>query len=354
MSKSKIEWTEQVWNPLAGCSKVSAGCEHCYAIGEAWKKMHHPNPKISGKYAGTVKKTEQGKLNWTGKINFSESALLLPLKVKKPTRWFINSMSDLFHENADPAWRDSVLTVMSLTPHHIYQSLTKRASVMHSVMNNTTLKNRVYARRDVNAVRMGIKNLNEFEWPLPNLWLGVSVEDDKQKDRIDLLLRTPAAVRFLSCEPLLGPIILNRTPVADYGGFRNSLTGKIVLGPEDKFVGLDELPKIDWVIAGGESGPDARPMHPDWARSLRDQCMAAGVPFFFKQWGEWIPGSQTSRADGTFCIINKEGQKLNATQIMTENHDQTLIVKNGKKKNGNLLDGVKYLEFPEVKEVENV
>lgn len=227
---SKIEWTEQTWNPIAGCSKVSEGCRNCYA-----EKMAKRLVAMGvDKYAGTV--DERGL--WTGEILLDEQKLNEPLSRKKPTRYFVNSMSDLFHENVSSETIGRIFNIMVKAHWHTFQILTKRPKRMQA------------------AVTAYYDTFNLPVLRYDNIWLGVSVENQETADeRIPLLIQTPAAVRFISAEPLLGPII------------------------------LPSLKSLSWVIAGGESGPCARPMDPDWARSLRDECQTAGVPFFFKQWG---------------------------------------------------------------------
>lgn len=253
MSKTKIAWTEQTWNPIVGCTRISPGCQHCYAERMAKRLIAMGQEK----YKGTIDKNDR----WSGVLNFgSEKTLNEPIRNCKPTMYFVNSMSDLFHE-ALPFWMiKAVWQVMYNANWHTFQILTKRAEFM---------KERT-------------RELSNIFGLLPNVWLGVSVENQQYADeRIPHLLQTPAVVRFLSCEPLLGPI---------------DLTGKTVDGVwiDPDYAKLDphladiverEGWWINWVIVGGESGPDARPMKPEWARSLRDQCQAAGVPFFFKQWG---------------------------------------------------------------------
>jgi len=208
-----IEWTEATWNPVTGCTKVSPGCKHCYAerMAERLRAMGQPNYRDG--FALTLQ----------------PHMLDLPLRWKKPQVIFVNSMSDLFHDRVPLAYIQRVFGVMRMAHWHRFQVLTKRAERLAAV-----------------AARL--------PWP-PQLWMGVSVEEGRYRHRIDRLRSTAAAVRFLSLEPLLGPL-----------------------------PGLD-LTGIDWVIVGGESGPGARPMHPAWALDIRDQCLAAGVPFFFKQWG---------------------------------------------------------------------
>ena len=257
-----IEWTDATWNPITGCSVVSAGCKHCYAMRLAGTRLrHHPSR------AGLTRPTIVGPV-WTGDVRFNEDWLDQPLRWKKPRRIFVCAHGDLFHEAVPDAWIDRVFAVMALAPQHTFQVLTKRPERMKAWVRN---------ERSLDVVLQHWKNrkAGQHTWPLPNVHLGVSAENQATADeRIPLLLQTPAAVRFISAEPLLGPLNLRLfLPFATRGRG----------GPAREKGGLD------WVIAGGESGPGARPSHPDWFRSLRDQCQAADVPFFFKQWGEWAP-----------------------------------------------------------------
>lgn len=221
---SNIEWTEATWNPITGCTRVSPGCQHCYA-----ERMAARLKAMGQEQYQTA--TYNGK--WTGRMGLAMSTIDKPLLRKKPQTYFVNSMSDLFHKDIEISWLELIWGVMAKTPQHTYQILTKRAEL---------LPERVGAMVE----KYGI---------LPNVWIGVSVENQKYAmKRIPYLQETPAAVRFLSVEPLLGHVSLN-------------------------------LDKIHWVIVGGESGPGARPMAKWWPSDVRDQCLAAGVPFFFKQWG---------------------------------------------------------------------
>lgn len=254
MGKTSIEWTDATWNPVTGCSKISPGCKNCYAerMAERLKAMGQKN------YANGFELTLQPHM------------LDLPLHWKRPRMIFVNSMSDLFHKDVPFKYIDQVFTAMVAADWHTYQILTKRADRMHEYFRS--------GRHDNG------NGPDRADYHLDGkIWLGVSVEDFPTWDaRVHYLKDTPAAVRFISYEPAL----------ADLGSV--------------------DLEGIDWLIAGGESGPGARPMHPDWARSIRDQCQAAGVAFHFKQWGEWTP------------------------------HMHRV----GKKAAGRLLDGCEWNEFP--------
>ncbi|MBE1576680.1 DUF5131 family protein [Amycolatopsis roodepoortensis] len=232
---SSIEWTEATWNPTTGCDRVSAGCDHCYALTLA-KRL---------KAMGSAKYQTDGDPRTSGPgfgVTTHAAALGEPFRWRQQRLVFVNSMSDLFHAKVPVEFIRRVFAVMEATPQHTYQVLTKRSRRIRRLASS-------------------------LDWPT-NLWLGVSVEDERVAYRIDDLREVPAAVRFLSCEPLLGPLP------------RLNLAG------------------IGWVIVGGESGPHARPMAPEWASEIRDQCQQAGVAFFFKQWGGRTPKAGGRELDG--------------------------------------------------------
>ena len=236
MQNTTIEWTDRTWNPTKGCSKVSDGCKNCYAMRmaarlEAMGQVHYQG--LTGK--------SRGKLAWTGRVNTDEKALHAPLSWKKPSKIFVNSMSDLFHEGIEIDFLKRIWAVMSISPQHQYQVLTKRPERMLEVL----------------------KNADDFPL-LSNVWLGVSVENQKQISRLDILRDVPAHVRFVSFEPLLGPI---------------------------SGCSLDQ---IDWAIVGGESGPRSRPVKEDWILDIQESCRKANTAFFFKQWGG-VNKKQTGR-----------------------------------------------------------
>lgn len=328
-----IEWTDLTWNPVVGCTRVSAGCDNCYAIRQVHRMGANPNAKVKAANAELTRYKERG-LDWSGQVRCVPDRLELPLKLKKPQRIFVNSLSDLFHEQVPVEFIDQVFAVMARAPQHQFQILTKRAERMKD-----------YCSEGGDPETTLIAN-----WPLHNVWFGVSVEDQKTADeRIPLLLQTPASVRFLSCEPLLGPLDLSKwlhpfeISVDENGRDLGSASG-----------GSD----IDWVIVGGESGPDARPMHPDWVRSIRDQCQAAGVPFFFKQNGEWLTEAGIGfdgpprikikpawmRSDGVIC----EGILPHSSDTPSQ-HTWIKCAHVGKKSAGRLLDGREWNEMPEVR-----
>ncbi|MBL4768005.1 MAG: phage Gp37/Gp68 family protein [Rhodobacteraceae bacterium] len=362
MAKSKIEWTDDTWNPIVGCSIVSPGCTNCYAMKMANRLSHNP---ATPQYHGTIQPSRKGPV-WTGKVAFAEKAFLEPLKRRKPTTYFVNSMGDLFHEDVPDAWVDRVFAVMALCPQHTFQVLTKRADRMREYMNSAFDRIVMHMIRLVNeegvpTVREtckshGIpwakpKSANDW-WPLRNVWLGVSVEDQARADeRIPALLNTPAAIRFVSAEPLLGPLDLSDRCNGWY--FANWLSGtKWHDNP-----GISKVerggPSLDWVIVGGESGPNARPMHPKWARDLRDQCEAAGTAFFFKQWGEWCPGENVPHQVKGICQNASwfsDGWDIGQTDMDDPEDgwmDEIDLYRVGKKAAGRLLDGREWNGVPE-------
>lgn len=347
-ANSDIEWTDATWNFLLGCSLKSTGCANCYAIRTCWRLQHNPNPKIAKAYEGLVRQTESGQLVWTGRVNMIEERLALPLSWKKPRRIFVNSESDLFHESVPFAFIDRAFAVMALCPRHTFQILTKRPDRMWEYFKSDRRNMMWSAVGDMlppARFHRGGSVLDPDEesdfWdgefrPLENVWLGVSVEDQKSADeRIPPLIATPALVRFLSCEPLLGPLDIEEN-------LEDMRDGGYVLGSAP----------IHWVICGGESGPKARPMHPDWARSLRDQCQADGVPFFFKQWGEWFPG-YADHPDFFYDDAHGEPditRRRVAVHAFPPEADGTYQEMGciGKKASGRLLDGREWNEFPSV------
>lgn len=343
--KTGIEWTEMTWNPVSGCAKVSAGCKHCYAERD-WGRLQHL-PAYAGR-AFTDVATHADRLDQ-------------PLRKKRPRRIFVNSMSDLFHQDVPDAFIDRVFAVMALAKQHTFQILTKRPDRMLAYLSNGARAELVGI--DAEAIsgldRHTETLLQRWPLPLPNVWLGVSVEDQAAADeRIPLLLKTPAAVRFVSAEPLLGPVRLS--PTCDAGSRPHPKGGGVTCqqcgGSRMKGGCLG----IDWLIVGGESGPKARPMHPEWARSLRDQCAAAGVPILFKQWGEWVPRSDCYHTfeDGKSCADIDPGATRWPCIRITEDGDNgrdlahagggdhVYMQRVGKKMAGRLLDGVLHDGYP--------
>ena len=267
---SKIEWTDATWSPVTGCTKVSPGCDHCYADG------------IARRFAGT-KSFPNG-----FDVTLRSERLGDPVKWRKPRRVFVNSMSDLFHDAVPERFIADVFAVMAITQRHTYQVLTKRHGRMRSLLLSPEFFDLVAAAV---RVRGEVYSRELVGWPLPNVWLGVSVEDQKRADlRIPALLDTPAAVRFLSCEPLLGPVnLFGDGQVSDCESAGPAITHEGFSTRTDYGTGVewdcDHQSGIDWVIVGGESGPGARPMALEWAEDLVFECQSLDVPVFVKQLG---------------------------------------------------------------------
>jgi protein gp37 len=493
MGKTLIQWTQESWNPIVGCSIVSPGCTNCYAMKFAGARLDG-NPNVPH-YAGTTQKSKAGYV-WTGKLAMApKQKLTEPLRRKKPTTYFVNSMGDLFHEDCPDEWIDQVFAVMALAPQHTFQCLTKRPARMREYVNDPRRRDLIAraiwrignrsggsdlasgqagrksesqfcrsplpasqggiqsagrlpasddydCRQENDSVRpqggldplqggdtarhndqpqgreqgeqqtqesgardvlgtaasrhsclggekasaqgeqqsknlpSGNRRLNDevtaqvwrasegnrgavrhgpesgvcdhhredlearVTWPLHNVWLGVSCEDQKRADeRLPHLVSTPAAVRFVSAEPLLSAVSLGPWLAVEQVKLSTGLHWT-----ERNY----EVQKIDWVIAGGESGPGARPMHPDWARSLRDQCAAARTAFHFKQWGEFACpdaaacGMTDDPVWRRFPIVAaKDPSKLHIFE------DGTQVARIGKKAAGRLLDGVEHNGMPE-------
>lgn len=355
---TSIEWTDASWTPIRArnretgklgwhCTHVSEACRNCYAEG-------------INKRLGTGLAFKPGHLKDV-EIFLDEAMLLAPLRWRKARKIFVCSMTDLFADFVPDEMIDKVFAVAALCPQHTFQVLTKRPERMRVYLATWPMNSREPDR---------ISNLaHQISWgmrghsgsgglctrPLPNVWLGTSAEDQPAADaRIPDLLATPAAVRFVSLEPMLGPIDLTRI---DFGAeWLDALAGYRSMKEWANDI-FDAGPRIDWVICGGESGPHARPMHPDWARSLRDQCAAAGVPFFFKQWGEWIPEVDRERDDPDWrldysrryaCAGNMRW--LNLAGGMGFHGERFHVMRRvGKARAGRILDGRTHDDLPTVR-----
>lgn len=377
---SKIEWTDASWNPIrarlesemaakpAGsvgwhCEHVTTGCAGCYA--EAM------NIRL-----GTGLPFKPAYLN-SGDVELflDDNILRQPLRWKRPRKVFPCSMTDLFGRFVKDEWLDKIFATMGLAQQHDFQIVTKRSDRMREYLSDESAPERIadtayaiwsehLAPRPMGhlTVRRFGKDDSEMDvvWPLPNAWLGVSAERQQQADaRIPDLLATPAAVRFISAEPLLGPINLTQLTFkkscdcSDHAPTLNAFDASVMCegcceGPERV-----DLGKLDWVIAGGESGRNPRPMSIQWARELRDQCRAAGVPFFFKQWGEWAPaGMHPSGTSGRFAFGDYEHDRTCMIQVdeyprqFTQFGARSVLQRVGKAAAGRLLDGVEHNGFP--------
>lgn len=419
---TSIEWTDRTWNPVRGCSRVSEGCRHCYAEGIAARFGGSGQP-YEGLGAFVDRPGGKREARWTGAVRLVESVLTEPLTWRKPAFVFVNSMSDLFHEGLPDEAIDKVFAVMALAPHLTFQVLTKRPERMREYFRGRDRPNAdpMYGLLHGPMMRRVEKTMQtaiDATFPLRNVWLGVSIEDQSTADaRIPILLDAPAAVRFVSAEPLLGPVNI-RQWMNDWGcgcGYGGDHTldhcpncGWVGEGPTIEFEGGDApgncpvcdnplsdyyaCPEcegtsrdgsgfgpnsvcVDWVICGGESGPGARPMHPDWARGLRDQCKAAGVPFFFKQWGKWASSAfnitsgemvfrqfdsfehwvnkASTWINGGICL-DRTGTNLSIGRDFMAARDEgrfpvTIMHRVGKRAAGRTLDGVIHDARPEVR-----
>lgn len=317
-----IEWCDSTWNPIRGCSRVSEGCRNCYAETVA-ARFSGPGRAYHGlatfKTIGEGTPAERVEAHWTGEVRLIEKHLGDPLAWKKPARIFVNSMSDLFHPGVRDEWLAAIFDVMARAPQHTYIVLTKRPERMREAL----------APAADPAVSSAFERAYAQPFLPPNWWFGVSVEDQKTADhRVPILLKTCAETRFISYEPALGPVDFAKAA-----------------GGEEMFSW------IDWLIVGGESGPHERPMHPEWARSARDLCLATGVSFFFKQWGEWLPVATPRlkvRIDDTL-LLHRDGSTRSATwtDVMASSGDVWGVQKVGKHNAGSHLDGVELKEFPQ-------
>ena len=312
---STIEWTDSTWNPITGCTIVSDGCDNCYAMKLAGGRMQNHHSR-----KGLTRKTSGGRVVWNGQVRFNKGWLDQPLRWKKPRRIFVCAHGDLFHESVPDEWIDKVFAVMALAPQHQFQVLTKRPERMLEYMNEDW----VDVMAEGAAQRLWYERTGEdpsmwlsVNLPLPNVVLMTSAEDQKTADlRIPDLMETLAAKRGVSLEPLLGPI--------------------------DISLWVDRL---DWVIAGGESGPGARPMHPEWVRDIRDACKDTGTPFHFKQWGNWAHADDW----GHFlrfkhkALLRQDGSQIHIHPDLKW-HDPSVakMIRIRKKRAGRRLDGVEH------------
>lgn len=338
---TKIQWVRdwkgsqgESWNFIKGCFKKSDGCKFCYAINISHRHSNNPNQKIKKQYEGVTEKTDGGNINFTGRVNFDEKALIKPLKKKKPTTFFI-SMSDLFYPGVEDWVLYKAFAVMALCPQHTFQILTKRPVRMKEFINELDLNHLSSIAEEIwfsthpnktETVKDGAftktkyivpenwycdVEKNEYEnhlvfryegsEPLRNVWLGISVENQKTANhRIPFLLDTIAAIRFISAEPLLDEIDLEKIKFEGENMQTriNSLTGVKIIEYADGGIEISSCPKLDKVILGGESGKFARKMDLNWARIIRDQCRMHEVPFFFKQVGGRGPKKGGIELDG--------------------------------------------------------
>ncbi|MBJ7446818.1 MAG: phage Gp37/Gp68 family protein [Brevundimonas sp.] len=362
-----IEWTDATWNVVTGCAVVSPGCTNCYAMKLAGTRLRdHPSR------AGLTVASKAGPV-WNGQVRFNADWLQQPLRWKKPRRIFVAAHGDLFHEGVTDVQLDQIFAVMALCPQHTFQVLTKRPERMKIYIGKALGRiadTIIRMRRERGDRDMVVGPLPHLEpgatwWPLPNVWLGVSVEDQTRADeRIPLLLETPAAVRWLSVEPLLAPVSLRWAKWHDYAG---QIADRRTERSRSLAEQYDGVRGLHWVVAGGESGPSARPMHPDWARQLRDQCAEAGIPFLFKQWGTWKefrhdqdgPSVHDVDARGEAAkrlldsvpadqraFLSADGRTFRHVTELPDDVPCRLMQRLGKETNGRLLDGVLHDAYP--------
>jgi protein gp37 len=344
MANTKIEWATKVWNPVTGCTPISAGCANCYA-----KRMAN---RLKGRHGYDAADPFKVTIH-------TEDKFLEPLKWRKPSNVFVCSMGDLFHKDVPTLEIDKVFAIAAISPKHNFMFLTKRPDRMATYFDTPAKKlaerweDVIYSMGisagddEIDTVASFLHNRCGLGWPLKNIWLGVSVEDQKAADdRIHYLNEISAAVKFVSCEPLLSEINFEKS-----------------LGESLKWHAGGLKNCISWVISGGETGHNARPVHPDWVRSIKDQCEDNGVPFFFKGWGEFKPinidltGIKPIRQKGNpftfwenikgdiFELIDGDGEYLCAGD---DHQLYQPIIKVGKKQSGDLLDGKQYHEFPKI------
>jgi protein gp37 len=356
--RTRVEWTRAddgtpgaTWPIVTGCEHMSPGCDRCYAARLTAGRLRN-NPA----YAGLA---EGGRFN--GEVRLLPDRLDWPLHWRKPRRIFVCSMSDLFHKDVPVEFIARAWAVMAATPQHTYIVLTKRHARMRSVLRDEChcrsghvpgehfrsvmeWASTPHSPTYIPGLKSGMSNA--VPWPLPNVWIGVSAEDQKWANiRIPALLDTPAAVRWVSAEPLLGPINLNPD---DHTGHDSDHQGThyecLACSTDDKSVTYVErpFPEIDWLVVGGETGPGARPVHPDWIRSLRDQCVDASVPFYLKQWGDWLP------LDGHREYMSLPPIQPGRTRewVRPFGDDGPTMCRIGKRHAGRVLDGRTWDQYP--------
>ena len=343
MGTTSIEWADAVWNPVTGCTKVSEGCRNCYA--ERMAK------RLAGRCGyPSLDPRHDGAIGDPFSVTVHPEHLGDPLRWRRPRRIFVCSMGDLFHPLVSDTMLFNVFNIMRECPQHTFLVLTKRPQRMADFCQRIRFvasgDGQMWLAADAFAHEGGYSVMGGNGCTgMPWVWLGTSVEDQATADaRLQHLLAAPAAVHFVSCEPLLGPVDLTRIDCGTGDTKLNALAGA-----------RPAWQPLDWVIVGGESGPHARPMHPDWARSLRDQCEAAGVPLFVKQWGEWSP-----QRPATFCRLSKrrwshemaswaaDGSPYNPLNPPPDHFPHTSVWRVGKRAAGRLLDGREHNEYPEV------
>lgn len=325
MNTTAIEWTDYTWNPVTGCTPVSEGCRNCYARRVA--------QRLRGRFGYPA--------DDPFRVTLHPEQLEEPLKLRKPSRIFVCSMGDLFHEDVDEKFIAKVFAIMDLARQHTYLVLTKRPARMQRLLSDEDFQFHVGWFQSMAVRELGLPEPKEIgPWPLRNVWAGVSVENQPAADeRIPILLQTLAAVRYVSVEPMLGLVKM------DYLWLHPECSAWYTDGMIRGQHPLRGVAKgLDWIICGGETGPGARPVHPDWVRNLRDQAIAAGVPFFFKGWGDWVPQSQ---ADEDLYLGGYRSSGIewpeSPVELLTEDNSVYHV---GKKAAGRTLDGRTWDQYP--------
>lgn len=335
---SKIEWTDATFNPWIGCTRVSPACDYCYAA------VSTPARTLRVEWGPRAERRRTGPGNWRMPIRWNAQHDAFFAKHGRRRRVFCASLADIFDNAVNPHWRADLFDLIEQTPNLDWLLLTKRIGNVLAMIE------------DVAARRFDLERLHEPRLP-DNVWLGATIANQPEADRdIPKLLAVPARVRFLSMEPLLGPVNISRHlwPVhgwwtGPHNSYREAKAAGAQCGLKRQALVSAHARFVDWVIVGGESGHDARPMHPDWVRSLRDQCIPAGVPFLFKQWGEWCPRGPESMGyplvDGVPRVrLTDTGD--NGQQLGARGDSDCWMNRSGKIAAGRLLDGRTWDEFP--------
>ncbi len=350
--RTGIEWADATWNPVGGCARISPGCEHCYAEQRVAPRLHAQGHPV---YKDAVAQHADGQWRFTGTMTMApkhDAVWTQPARWRKPCVIFPCSTSDLFHERRSEADIDQVFAAMAVAPQHRYLVLTKRSDRMREYIETKIRKAPQWV--SLPAIEGRVLLPYEGGWP-SYIWLGTSAEDQQHLARIYNLLHTPAVGHFVSLEPLLGPADLTEIEHVP-GHCLHALLG-LIAEPDGT---CSHVKGLDWVIAGGESGPGARPMHPDWVRQIRDQCAAFDVPFHFKQWGAWLPWEP----DQPPCWAAQNGQCEDRHTLFPADFDhadnwddglwalpdagQAAFQRVGKKAAGRLLDGRTHDAYPEM------
>ena len=339
MNTTRIEWAEATWNPLTGCSPVSRACDHCYAERMARRLAGRWGyPRAPNHFCPT----------------YQPDRLLDPLRWRKPRRIFIGSMTDLFHVDHKPRQLDRIFAVMLLAPRHRFLLLTKRPSMAWVYLTAPDIAQRVYcaAAEIAGEFYTGPPQKSQF-WPLPHVGLGITAENQAMADeRIPWLRKSPAALRFVSAEPLLGPLDLTAhlCPLDSHTIARIDPYNPGAPGRPNHRPYL--LPGgIDWIIAGGETGPGARPTHPDWFRALHNQAVTRAIPFLFKRWGEWVPQPYRDWTRREYRLLYPPEAPLIASDDARPDHLPTAMFRQGRQARrcgeDRMLYGLRYDQFPE-------